>query len=208
MFGMLDYRAHKLYIILFGIPIFLIGLFSLFGLPFIYYAVGSYFADTYVMKIIMSLICLIFIELIWLAVVMFISKVFQFIFGLIVDVIPADGRTKEEAKLVVWSGDKAIFLLKFNKKKPKDWSDKDKEKLASGFFNYFFKENIIERIDRVREHYIDNPDVNPDEFNTKAFLKENNLEIGIFEKIVTDVFFRTCVIRYSIFLYLILLSPF
>ena len=208
MFGMLDYRAHKLYIILFGIPIFLLSLFSLFGLPFIYYAVGSYFADTYVMKIIMSLICLIFIELIWLVVVMFISKVFQFIFGLIVDVIPADGRTNEEAKLVVWSGDKAIFLLKFNQKKPKDWSDNDKEKLAGGFFNYFFKENIIERIDRVREHYIDNPDINPDEFNTKAFLKENNLEIGIFERIVTDFFFSACVIRYSIFLYLILFSPF
>jgi len=208
MFGMLDYRAHKLYIILFGIPNFLLVLFSILGLPFLYYAAGSYFADTYVMKIIMSLICLIFIEFIWTAVVMFISKVFQFIFGLIVDVIPADGRTKEEANLVVWGGDKAIFLLKFNEKKPEDWSDNDKEKLASGFFNYFFKENIIERLDRVREHYIDNPDINPNEWNTKTFLKENNLEIGIFEKIVTHFFFRACAIRYSIFLYLILFSPF
>ena len=63
----------------------------------------------------------------------------MFLFGLFVDIIPADGRTSEEAQAVVWNGDKAIHLLKFNKKKPKDWTDEDIEKLSSGFFNYFYK---------------------------------------------------------------------
>ena len=35
MFGMLDYRAHKLYLILFGIPIIIVNLISVFGIGFI-----------------------------------------------------------------------------------------------------------------------------------------------------------------------------
>lgn len=43
MFGMLDYRAHKLYLILFGIPIIILKVVTLLGIGFIAYLVGFSF---------------------------------------------------------------------------------------------------------------------------------------------------------------------
>lgn len=208
MFGMLDYRAHKLYLIIFGIPNFLLALFSLFGLPFLYYGLGHNYADSHSMVIVYSLIACLVIEIIWGIFVHYLSKFYIFIFGLFVDVIPADGRNEDEAKLVVWNGEKAIRLINFNKKKPKDWTDEDFDKLYTGFFNFFYKESIILRCEKIKEYYVKNPKVIPNEWNTNKFLKEQHLEPDILEKVVTNPFFRACAIRYSIFLYLILFNPF
>lgn len=208
MFGMLDYRAHKLYLIIFGIPNFLLALYSLFGLPFTYYGLGHSYADSHTMVIVYSLIACIVIEIIWAIFVTYLSKFFIFLFSLFVDVIPADGRSEEEAKLVVWNGEKAIHLIKFNKKKPKDWTEEDFDRLTKGFFNFFFKDKVTQRLRRIKDYYVENPKVIPNEWNTNKFLKENNLEPEIFEKIIVNDFYRYCVIRYSIFLYLILFNPF
>ena len=208
MFGMLDYRAHKLYLIIFGIPNFLLVLISLFGLPFAYYGIGKSYADSHLMMIVVSLLALLVVEIIWNIFVHYLSKVYMFIFGLFVDVIPADGRNKDEAKAVVWSGEKAIFLIKFNKKKPKDWTDEDFDKLSSGFFSFFYKESIIQRCEKIKDYYVKNPKIIPSEWNTNKFLKEEKLERDIIEKIITDPFFRACAIRYSLFLYLIVFNPF
>jgi hypothetical protein len=208
MFGMLDYRAHKLYLMIFGIPNFLLVLFSLFGLPFVYYGLGHNYADSHTMVIVYSLIAWLIIEIIWGIFVHYLSKFYIFIFGLFVDVIPADGRSEDEAKLVIWNGEKAIRLINFNKKKPKDWTDEDFDKLYTGFFNFFYKESIILRCEKIQDYYVKNPKIIPNEWNTNKFLKEQNLEIGILEKIVTNPFFRACAIRYSIFLYLISFNPF
>ena len=109
MFGMLDYRAHKLYFLIFFIPISLLTLFSLFALPLINYSIGFFLSDVRVLQILISLVSLFVLEIVWLLFIFgFISKLFQFIFELFVDVIPHDGRTKEEAKMVVYNGDKAI----------------------------------------------------------------------------------------------------
>jgi hypothetical protein len=208
MFGMLDYRAHKLYLMIFGIPNFLLALFSLFGLPFVYYGLGHNYADSHTMVIVYSLIAWLIIEIIWGIFVHYLSKFYIFIFGLFVDVIPADDRNEDEAKLVVWNGEKAIRLINFNKKKPKDWTDEDFDKLNTGFFNFFYKESIILRCEKIQDYYVKNPKIIPNEWNTNKFLKEQNLEIGIFEKIVTNAFYRACAIRYSIFLYLLVFNPF
>ena len=208
MFGMLDYRAHKLYLIIFSIPNFLLALVSLFGLPFAYYGLGHNFADSHTTVIIFSLIALLVIEIIWAIFVTYLSKLYMFIFGLFVDVIPADGRNIDEAKAVVWNGERAIHFINFNKKKPKDWTYEDFEKLTTGFFNFFFKDKIIQRLEKIKDYYIENPKIAPNEWNTNKFLKEKSLERDIVEKIVTDPFFRACAIRYSIFLYLIVFNPF
>ena len=62
MFGMLDYRAYKLYLILFFIPLFLLTLFQVFGLPFIYYAIGANLAENRILEIIISMIALLIIR--------------------------------------------------------------------------------------------------------------------------------------------------
>ncbi len=208
MFGMLDYRAHKLYLMIFGIPNFLLALISLFGLPFAYYGLGKTYADSHMMMIVFSLLALLIIEIIWGIFIHYLSKVYMFIFGLFVDVIPADGRNEDEAKAVVWNGEKAIYLIKFNKKKPKDWTDEDFEKLTANFFSFFFKDKIIQRLNKIKNYYVKNANIIPNEWNTNKFLKEEKLERGIIEKVIVDPFFRACAIRYSIFLYLILFNPF
>ena len=46
MFGMLDYRAHKLYVILFGIPLFLVTWALIIGRPALAYLISySYFEN-------------------------------------------------------------------------------------------------------------------------------------------------------------------
>lgn len=205
---MLDFRAHKLYLIIFGIPNFLLLLISLFGLPFAYYEIGKSYANSYITQVIFSLIALVVIEIIWAIFVTYLSKFYMFLFGLFVDIIPADGRTDEEAKAVVWNGEKAIYFINFNKKKPKDWTDEDFDKLSSGFFSFFYKESIIQRCEKIKDYYVKNPKIIPSEWNTNKFLKEEKLERDIIEKIITDPFFRACAIRYSLFLYLIVFNPF
>jgi hypothetical protein len=160
------------------------------------------------MVIVYSLIACLLIEIIWGILVHYIEKIYIFIFGLFVDVIPADGRSEDEAKLVVWNGEKAIFLINFNKKKPKDWTDEDFEKLTTGFFNFFFKDKIIENYEKIKDYYIKNPKILPTEWNTVNFVKKENLELNIFEKIIVNPFFRAYAIRYSIFLYLLVFNPF
>lgn len=208
MFKMLDYRAHKLYLIIFGIPNFLLVLFSLFGLPFVYYGLGHRYADSHTMGIVYSLIALLIIEIIWGIFVHYLSKIYMFIFGLFVDVIPDDGRGEDEAKLVVLNGEKGIRLINFNKRKPKDWTDEDFERLTTGFFNFFYRDSIVQRYQKIQEYYVKNPQIISNEWNTNKFLKKQQLEKNIFEKVVTNPFFIVYAIRYSIFCYLILFNPF
>jgi len=206
MFGMLDFRAHKLYLIIFGIPNFLLLLISLFGLPFAYYEIGKSYADSYITQVIFSLIALVIIEIIWTIFVTYLSKFYMFLFGLFVDIIPADGRTEEEAKAVVWNGDKAIHLIKFSKKKPKDWTDEDIDKLSSGLFNFFYAEKRSLRFAKIREYFTKNPKINYNDWTLNEFLKKEKIERDIFEKIVTEPLYRLCAIRYSLAFYLIFLQ--
>ena len=206
MFGMLDFRAHKLYLIIFGIPNFLLLLISLFGLPFAYYEIGKSYADSYITQVIFSLIALVIIEIIWTIFVTYLSKFYMFLFGLFVDIIPADGRTEEEAKAVVWNGDKAIHLIKFSKKKPKDWTDEDIDKLSSGLFNFFYAEKRSLRFAKIREYFTKNPKINYNDWTLNEFIKKEKIERDIFEKIVTEPLYRLCAIRYSLAFYLIFLQ--
>jgi hypothetical protein len=79
MFGMLDYRAHKLYLMIFGIPNFLLVLISLFGLPFAYYGIGKSYADSHLMMIVVSLLALLVVEIIWNIFVHYLSKVLNYL---------------------------------------------------------------------------------------------------------------------------------
>jgi hypothetical protein len=213
MFGMLDYRANKLYIILFCIPLLILILFSMFGLPIIHYMIGLKLFDARIFQIISSLVSLIIVEMIWtFFVVGVVAKLFQFVFTLFVDVIPHDGRTKEEAQEVVWGGEKAIILLELQKH-PKKWRENVEEEFAKIDWvqNLFFKDRIIERILRAKEHFEfdDEKDVtayNP--YKLENFVKENNLEVSGKEKFVCNSLYRRWFVGYSFFLFLLIFNPF
>ena len=95
----------------------------IFALSFCAYLIGFNFAEDWMIKIIFSIGSMIIIEILWtLIIFLIINKLVEFIFGLFVDVIPAEGRTKEEAKIVVFKGEKARNIFKLNQH-PKEWTD-------------------------------------------------------------------------------------
>jgi len=207
MFGMLDYRAHKLYLIMFGIPWFVFRWMIIIGLPFIYYGIGLKVADNRLLQIITSLIALFFIEIIVAIAVTYLDKFFMFIFNLFVDVISVDERTKEESLSVVKMGDTAIKLIEIGKKHPKDWSDEDIAFYHRGFFAWFFKETITHRLEMVKNYFVENPTVVFNEWNIKDYLSKNNLSMSIWEHLITNSTYRVSAISYSITIVLLISNP-
>ncbi len=206
MFGMLDYRANKLFTILFGLPSLLLRWLYTFGAPFLYYGIGKMSAESRIYEVLISILALLIFEIIFSLFFPQISKFFMFLFTLLVDIIPTDGRSKEEALEVVQGGSMILFLLEFNKKAPIDWSEEDIDILSSGFFKFFFKNKIQNRIRTIQQYYIDNPQLTPNEFNTNKFLKSHNLKPSIFEQIFVNPIFRGWVTSATIFVILMILG--
>ena len=211
MFGMLDYRAHKLYIILFFIPNLVLALFAMFGLPLINYSIGLAFADERIYQILISIVALFFVEMIWLLIIFtFVSKAFKFIFELFVDVIPHDGRTKEEAQMVVWNGDKAIRSLQISKH-PSQWTESLIWEIPKNDWvaNIFFRDELIRRLRRIYDEYLSmSPDTPYTDAEVERILAEHNLKISWQEKVFGNPQGRRVVIAYSFFLLLLLYNPF
>ena len=208
MFGMLDYRAHKLYLILFGPIFFLIRWASVIGFPFMYYSIGLAIFDNRIFQIGISLLALVVIELMWAILYTYIDSFFMFLFQLVVDVIPNDGRTKEEAMLVVKGGEATIALLAVNKKRPEEMTDEDFLIYQRGFFNWFFKDVVTTRLELIRRHYIENPEIGYNEWVVKDLLKKHNLTMPLYEKVLTNPLFRLAAISYALTLYLLIFNPF
>lgn len=211
MFGMLDYRAYKLYLILFFIPLFLLTLFQLFGLPFIYYSIGANLAENRILEIIISIIALFIIELLWaLFVFGVLNKIFQFIFELFVDVIPHDGRNKEEAQIVVYNGQKGIDAIQMGKH-PTTWDEDLPERVSTQDWisAIFFSSKIRYRLERVRDEWTEYrpTDSEYNDFVLNKYLKENNLEKSWGEW-AADPTIRKSIIAYGFLLFLFISKPF
>ena len=210
MFGMLDYRAHKLYIILFFIPNLILNLFAIFGIKIISITIGLVFADERIFQFLIALISIFIIELIWILIIFgIVTKAFQFIFELFVDVIPDDGRTREEAQLVVWSGSKAIRSLEVIKH-PSQWDYSKIEEIYKNDWvaNIFYRNKISKRTRKIFEHYLFQSDKPYNDAVINKFLEENNLKVSWKEMIFTEPMYRNAIIGYSFFLFLLILNPF
>ena len=211
MFGMLDYRAHKLYVILFFIPNIFLTLFALFGIPLINYSIGLQFADERIYQILLSLVALIVVEFLWLIIVLtLINNMFKFIFELFVDLIPHDGRTKEEAQLVAWGGDKAIRSLKINKH-PSEWSESLITEIPKNDWvaNLFYRDEIIKRFKIIYDEYLAMSTYTAyTDAEVERIMTDHNLKISWREKIFTNPQYRKMLIGYSFFFYLLLFNPF
>ena len=209
MFGMLDYRAHKLYLILMFIPHTLIFLVGVFGLPLINYGIGVSLADERIYQIIISLISVFIVEVIWILLVQQVfEKVLSFIFELFVDVIPDDGRTKEEAMWGVWGGKKAISAMEFGQH-PKEWSQEVMEYIPNSDWvqKLFYKEVVEERIGIMKVHYTTNPETPYTDFEVNKVLEDFNLKKGIIETYLCDKLLRRGLYNYAFFLFLLIVHP-
>tara|TARA_R110000796_G_C14562618_1_gene435012 strand:+ start:1125 stop:1763 length:639 start_codon:yes stop_codon:yes gene_type:complete len=212
MFGMLDYRAHKLYLIIFFLPNLALVLFATLGLPVINYSVGVALADNRALQILISLVSLVILELVWLAIIYgLISKFYHFLFGLFVDIIPSNGRSEEEAQLVVWQGQKAITLMAFGSSHPSTWTDKliDGFSRLDWFQSLFYRHKVLARVNTIAEHYKSLPsDSSFGQFQYDAILSEHDLNIGRLESLLCSAQVRGVIVSYSLLLYLIVFQPF
>jgi hypothetical protein len=211
MFGMLDYRAHKLYLILFGIPIFFLSLISVLGLPLLSYGLGIKFSEVRLLQILISLGAQFVLEILWTLILTgVIAKLFIFIFSLFIDVIPSDGRTPTQALQVVYSGTKAITLIDLDRIHPSLWSD---ELIASipkmdWVMNLFYREVLILRFEMLRTHFTMHPNEPFSEYHVKQIVQKSSFPITLGEKVLTVVSYRRMALVYSFFLYLLLFKPF
>lgn len=198
MFGMLDYRAHKLYRVLVAPVVFVLSIFNVVCLPIVAYLIAIYFASRQGLQFLLALVVLFLLGIPWYFVVRMILAVPVGIFNFLIDPEPAEGRTKEEAKMVVASGDKAILLLKLNKPVT-EWTDEDIEGVA-GISSIFFRGAVRQRIYAIREYYLDNPDVAKNEYATNKFLKQVRLSMGWLETAVTNPMLRSLILQLAVLL--------
>jgi len=214
MFGMLDYRAHKLYVILFGIPLFLVTWALIIGRPALAYLISYSYFENEIGEVFAAIALTILFELVLIPVALGLPKLVNFIFTLIADVIPANGRTQDEANSVVWGGDKAITVLNLSKH-PREWTEESIENAASldWIQSLFYGRKVTERIRFIKDKYTElerehgsYPTVN--ESLTKKFLVEGGLEPPTeFEKFICNKMMRSMVYPYVVLLLLILFNP-
>ena len=208
MFGMIDYRAHKLYVLLFFPLFFLLRLLSLFAVPFSEYAIGVEFASERIWQIALTIAVIIPVEIVWFFFVKGISAAVNGLFNFIIDVIPVDGRSKEEAQQVVWGGDEAVAVWHLDNTAPNKWSDEIIRAGTKGdIFGRYFAQRRRERINALKEHYVSNPDIEPNEYNAEQFLRDNEMWPPLEEKIISNKYYRGMVIAYPFLLYLLIAHP-
>lgn len=215
MFGMLDYRAYRLRLLLFFIPQTLLVFIAIIGLPLANYSIGLAFADTRFFQILVSLISLFILETLWLLLIfVLIERLYKAVFWFFIDVIPADGRTTEEAQAVAWSGEKAIRLIEIGNN-PQTWSDQLIRDLPKNDWaqNVFYGDKVRHRLSLVRSEAIQR-DLSDSDWQsiggslTETLNKENGLERDWLEKLITEPQFRSSAASYVIFGLLLLLHPF
>ena len=121
MFGMLDYRAHKLYWLL-SRPFWLLGYPLVLALFVAYSEIGinlfTHWAARFAVALAAYELSGIFLLLIGKGIGWCLDQLFYFF----IDIVPSGGRTIDQAKLVVVHGDRAILELKpFSQWTPEDY---------------------------------------------------------------------------------------
>jgi hypothetical protein len=67
---------------------------------------------------------------------------------------------------------------------------------------------VTTRLELIRRHYIENPEIGYNEWVIKDLLKKHNLSMPLYEKVLTNPLFRLAAISYTLTLYLLIFNPF
>lgn len=212
MFGMLDYRAHKLAVLLFGLPMFVLTWLTILGTPIMSYALAYSYIDTPLLRFIGGFFIQFVLEIIVVSGLLWlIGELFKKIFKMIVDIIPHDGRTTDEAEYVAWGGEKAIILLEANKH-PSKWRrdivlDLPKTDWVQ---NLFYRKKVIRRINFLISRY---EELGKDYPHHRRIVEELLDKGGIkppdfIEEWVCNKKYRSMTYTYLILFYCLLSNPF
>ena len=200
MFGMLDYRAHKLYRLIFLIPslfLYFIGLvlvpaasllvaveYSSGAFTFLIYAIASLFLFEIILQILG---------------VHVIVRFFNSIFYYLVDVVPTNERSKKEAEYIAKFGRFGELNLKFAEH-PKTWLDDEIEEFGELDWvqRTFFNGKTKERMYAVREYFSNNEVEFYGVSSVDRFLSGNGMAAGFWEKLFVNKIYRVIILRYLI----------
>jgi hypothetical protein len=208
MFGMLDYRAHRLWLILCQPWIFLLGLAMTFLLPCAAFVISLNFTHEFIWLVLISIVALFLIEIPSVLIVKAILWFLRKIFWLLIDIVPGDGRTKEDAEIVAYLGDTGLLLLE-TRKPISEWTEDFIHRYATfDIYNRMFAHKIKERVYALQRYYAENPEVVESAYRSTEHLKKEHLAIGWLEKIITDPTLRPLAIRYMLLGLLLIFRPF
>ena len=203
MFQMLDYRAAKLYFILFAFPDLLFIVFSLAGKAITPVLIASNYFDNTILVILVAISLVFVFELILIPLAVVYGKIKKFIFELIIDVTPTDGRNEEEAFSVVRVGNKMITLLQLNNTNPREWTDNLIQKGANldWLGSLFYSSDIKVRLEFLRQHFLNRPELYGQPSEQEEALKEEGLTMQLMEKIISNPGYRWSIVSYILFFY-------
>jgi len=208
MFGMLDYRASKLFLVIYFIPHLVTVIITLFAIPyFAYYAAYTY-ADNIILKILLAIVTIFVSELIILFLFnLFVKTPIKFIFKLFVDIIPHNNRSQEEAESVVFGGDVAMLEILMSQH-PKDWNEDEMNRIFSQptLGRFFFHHNIRERFFKTYEHFKENEGEYYDGESVLDYMYKH-YKPSIIEQIINNPIYRRAVISISFLTYLFIFNP-
>lgn len=202
MFGMLDYRAHKLYRLIFLIPIFFIRICSYVLIPAAALATGLYFGSSLLTFFIFTVISILIIEMIFefllnQTIIRFCNAIFYYL----VDVIPSNNRTKDQAAWIVREGRSAELQIKFLEH-PRTWSADEIWEFGSldWMQRIFFNGRASDRLFAVQKHFIFS-DEQYGRWSIDDYLKNSGMAAGFWERLLMNRLGRTLITRYIITLF-------
>jgi hypothetical protein len=169
MFGMLDYRAHKL-LRLINLPIVLIVRLLFFANVAISVLIAERTQYGLLLKSVVAYISFEVIGLLLFAVVAFLTWLIRRMFFWFIDVVPARGENEEEAKEIVLKG-RIIWLTKKLTSDIGNWSWEDTDDFVSQInwrarWLFKFRERFAKRVAILKQHYKETgeqpKDISPD----------------------------------------------
>jgi len=220
MFGMLDYRAHKLYWLLTR-PLALAILIISYAIVVGSFLISLEYAQSFWVRLLVSIVSLEIISLLFALLVKVLGFALEKVFYFLVDVVPAEDRSREEALLVLKFGE--TMRLNFNlMNRPELFRETESERFiqllnrASGWIlrilrlTGVFSTSLLvssprerteallfeaqerwQRGERVKEFLMN---------DSLGFLKEQGLAAGRFEQLLSSAYARSVIYRYIVLL--------
>jgi len=203
VFGMLDYRAHKLFFLLM-LPLWLFSKVSYYFCILAGILIAQNTSYDFWIKVIIAYASTELCAAILLAVWWAINHLVQKIFFWFVDVIPARGADEEEAKEIVRRG-RIVWLVKKFSSDIQDWTYEDTDAFVSVFnwrakFLFKLKDRVKQRVRKYQEHWEQTGqqpgDLTANEMRTLV----GHLEGGWLEKIIVNQYYFNSLISIVIIL--------
>lgn len=168
MFGMLDYRAHKLYWLIM-LPFTIIAKLGFFVVVFAAILIAQQITSVVLFKIILAYIIMEAISLIvYLPLWLLISGTIKKFFFWLVDVVPSYGANDAEAEVVVLQGGKLFKLNKKFESEIENWNFDDTDAYVKLIFNWrarlFFKakdrfDRVVPKLQQIQEETGEQPGI-------------------------------------------------